>query len=151
VISAVFDTVIFVRCLINPASRWGRLVFARTRHYRLVTSEPTIRETLEVISRPRVARKFRTASGLDRQAVLAILATATVVDVREIRAISRDPKDDPFLATARAAGAAFLVTEDEDLLVLGTYNGTRIVNAETFLAILDELDEAAEGDTSTPC
>ena len=31
---------------------------------------------------------------------------------------SRDPKDDPYLACALAAGAKFIVTRDDDLLVL---------------------------------
>lgn len=36
------------------------------------------------------------------------------------------------------------MTEDDDLLVIGEDEGTRIVTAETFLAILDEL--RARGD-----
>ncbi|MGH2534243.1 MAG: putative toxin-antitoxin system toxin component, PIN family [Thermomicrobiales bacterium] len=50
--------------------------------------------------------------------------------------ISRDPNDDKFLATALAAHADFLVTEDNDLLVLGDYQGVRIVDARTFLSLL---------------
>jgi putative PIN family toxin of toxin-antitoxin system len=127
--------------LINPHGLWGRIVFTRTGRYRLVPSEPTIREIVEVLARPELVRKFRAMAGLDGHAVLAILAVAEVVEVGEVVSVARDKKDDPYLATARAARADYLVTEDEDLLVLGEYEGTKIVNAATFLAILDAMDE----------
>lgn len=135
-VRAVFDTVIFVRCLINRRGLWGRIVFDWAEHYQLAVSEATLRETLEVISRPAVVAKFRRITEVDQQFVRAALANATVVEVGEIPAISRDSKDDPFLATAEAARADFLVTEDEDLLVLGEYKGTKIVSAATFLDFL---------------
>jgi len=46
-------------------------------------------------------------------------------------------KDDIFLVAAAAAHADYLVSEDNDLLVLGEYAGVRIVDAATFLAILE--------------
>ena len=42
-----------------------------------------------------------------------------------------------FLATAEAGRVDYLVTEDQDLLVLGEYEGIRIDDAVTFLAMLD--------------
>jgi putative PIN family toxin of toxin-antitoxin system len=41
--------------------------------------------------------------------------------------VCRDPEDDAILATALAAQADLLVTGDEDLLVLGSYEGIPIV------------------------
>lgn len=64
------------------------------------------------------------------------------MDIRPIAPVSRDPQDDKFLATAEAAGANYLVSEDKDLLVLGDYRGTRIVNAATFLGVLERGQEA---------
>jgi putative PIN family toxin of toxin-antitoxin system len=146
VVDVVFDAVVFVRCLIYPASRWGRLVFAPTDRYRLIVSEPILREILEVLSRPAITRKFRTIEGLDKAALLARLADATVVNVADVPPIARDPKDDPYLETARAAGASFLITEDQDLLVIGSYEGTRIVDTATFLSILDEEQRPGASD-----
>jgi len=57
---------------------------------------------------------------------------------------SRDPKDDVFLATAVAAEAEYLVSEDQDLLVLGEYEGVKIVNTLSFLRVLEQRDEGAE-------
>ena len=148
-IRVVFDTVVFVRALINPFGRWGRLLFEPSSAYRLVISPPVVSEVLVVIRRPEVVVLFRPHPGRDSAAVLALLADAESVEIDEatIPRVSRDPKDDKFLATARAGRAAFLVSEDDDLLVLEEYEGIRIVNAETFLRVLDEC--AATGNTGS--
>src|SRR5665647_392764 len=117
----VFDTVVFVRGLINPHSRWGHVVFTHYPQYRLFLSQPVIMEILDVLRRPELTGKFRSLKGMDMARVIDILGQAEIVEVPAIPAVSRDFKDDKFLATARAAGAEYLITEDEDLLVLGEY------------------------------
>ncbi len=133
----VFDTVIFVRSLINRSGLWGRLVFTHGERYRLVISEPIVVEILEVLRRPELTRKYRGVASANLETILGILASAEIVIVDEIPAVSRDPKDDKFLATAALAGADYLVSEDQDLLVLQEYNGVRIVDAATFLNLLN--------------
>jgi uncharacterized protein len=129
----VLDTVAFIRSLINPHGLWGRLVFARD-DYRLIISEPVLRE---ILARPQLRRKYRSVPTRDPFALLSILAQAHVVEVITVPTVSRDPKDDKFLATAHAASADYLVTEDQDLLVLQEYEGTQIVTAAQFMTILD--------------
>jgi len=136
----VFDTVVFVRGLINPHSICGRLVFEHADRYRLVLSQPIIVEILEVLRRPELTRKFKTLDGLDMSAVLAVLAEAEVVNVSDIPAIGRDPKDDKFLVTTAVPGAAYLVSEDKDLLDISEYEGVQIVRAATFIAVLEEKE-----------
>jgi predicted nucleic acid-binding protein len=48
---AVFDTVIFVRALINPQSLCGRLIFDYRRAYDLVVSPQLTAEYREVLGR----------------------------------------------------------------------------------------------------
>ena len=47
--------------------------------------------------------------------------------------VSRDAEDDTVLATAVAAGAALVLTGDQDLLVIGRYKGIDIVSPRDFL------------------
>lgn len=135
--SCVLDTVIFVRCLLNPRSRWGRLVFDRAGRYRLVVSQDILREVLDVLERPAIARKIGFVAGYDKATVLGILSSADVVEPVSVPAVARDPKDDIFLAAAATAHTDYLVSEDKDLLVLGEYLGVRIVDAAAFLAVLE--------------
>lgn len=50
--------------------------------------------------------------------------------------VSRDADDDVVLATAVAAGATVIVTGDQDLLVVGRYNGVDVVSPREFLTRL---------------
>jgi uncharacterized protein len=53
--------------------------------------------------------------------------------------VSRDSDDDVVLATAVAAGADVIVTGDQDLQVLGAYDGIRILSPRQFLEWLDSV------------
>ena len=129
----VLDTVVFVRSLINPHSKCGRIVFAHAGSYRLFISEPVAREIVEVLNRLELRRKFRSLVALDMRRAIELLGQAELVEVDQPLRVSRDPNDDKFLATAAAAEADYLVTEDADLLVLEQYAGTTILDAAAFL------------------
>ena len=51
--------------------------------------------------------------------------------------VCRDPDDDVVLATAKAAGADAILTGDEDLLVLRSFEGIAIVSPRAFVESLD--------------
>lgn len=57
---------------------------------------------------------------------------------------SRDAKDDPFLACALAARAKFVVTRDDDLLVLDKPFGIEMVTPARFLTWLLEGPEQSK-------
>lgn len=60
-----------------------------------------------------------------------------IVDVSPLSVpVCRDPDDDLVLATAVAAGAAVIVTGDDDLLVLQTHQGIPILSPRQFLAAM---------------
>ena len=116
---------------------WGRLVFQHSGHYRLLVSESVVREVVEVLQRPELRRKLDDQPGLDFRRVIDILGEAEIIELANIPAISRDPSDDKFLATAAVAEADYLVTEDKDMLVLKEHGRTAIVSAAEFLAALE--------------
>lgn len=134
----VIDTVVFVRSLINPHGRCGKIVFSHNKTYQLFISEPVVAEILEVLHRPELTTKFRTLKKMDFSSIMEILGQAPAVEIPTIPAVSRDPKDNKFVATAVEAKADYLVTEDNDLLDLKEYQGIKIINALTFLQILED-------------
>ncbi len=138
----VFDTVGFVRALINPQSRWGRIVFDHSASYTLILSKPLLVEILAVLRRPELVMLFRTLPGRDPATILAIVQAGVAVDLRAIPAINRDPKDDKVLATAMTGRADYLVSEDRDLLDMGQYKGVIIINAEAFIGMIEEEQAA---------
>ncbi len=136
----VFDTVIFVRALINPFGPWGRLVYGRLEEYELVVSQPVVDELLDVVHRPELTRRFRAIEGFGVARILQLVVEATMVVLGDVPAVSRDQKDDVILATANVARADYLVSEDNDLLVLGTHGTARIVTAAAFIEAFDGTD-----------
>jgi len=61
------------------------------------------------------------------------LSAAELVAITESVTLCRDPTDDKFLELAVSGRADFILTGDNDLLVLGLFRGTRIVAPATFL------------------
>lgn len=137
-IRVVLDTVVFVRSLINPHGRWGELVFKHFESYQLFVSQPVVAEILEVLQRPELSRKFRALEKMNYSKIVELIGEAESVDISGTGSGSRDPKDNKFLATADTAKADFLVTEDEDLLVLKQYRGVKIVDSLEFLRVLEK-------------
>lgn len=106
------------------------LYFALANGIILISSE-TIAELAEVINRPKFD-KYLTLN--EREEFLeAFLLRTELIEVLEDLKICRDPKDDKFLNLAASGKANYIVTGDEDLLVLGTYRGAQILNAKSFL------------------
>lgn len=135
-IKAVVDTQLFLRAAINPQSLPAKLIFELKTHYQLIISDDIVAEVREVLYRPKIRAKFPHLTDTIAETILALLANAENVHVEEVLPISRDPKDDIFLACAKASGAHFIVTEDQDLLVLHPYENVSIINALDFLKIL---------------
>ena len=139
----IFDTVVFVRALLNPHSFWGRLVFEHYHDYRLIVTPQIVREYVEVLQRPELTSRFTALKGIDVARVLEILQQAEVVMPQQEPQVSRDIKDNKFLAAAEAAKADYLVSEDRDLLDLDEHEDTRILPAYEFLRLLNPLRRAA--------
>lgn len=139
-LKVVLDTQVFVRALINPFSINAAIMPQHwTDHYTLYLADSTEAELVKILNRASFRRKFPQITNRAVERFLDVLQHVAIrVKVPQpIESVSRDPKDDIFLACAKAAQADFLVSEDNDLLVLKTHYGTRIVNVQTFLAELN--------------
>jgi len=135
-IKAVIDTQIFLRAAINLNSLPAKIVFDLRANYQLVISEATLVEVRDVLNRPKIRAKFPHLTDTIVERIMGVLSAADMVKPTEVESASRDPKDDIFLACAKAAEAQYIVSEDNDLLVLNPYEGIQIVNALQFLDVL---------------
>ena len=96
-------------------------------------SQALSEELDDVLSRPRferyVTRQERTAFLRD------LLRMAISVRITEPVRACRDPKDDKILELAWNGHANYIVTGDDDLLVMNPFRGTAIVRPAEFLTI----------------
>ncbi|MGI0059694.1 MAG: putative toxin-antitoxin system toxin component, PIN family [Nitrosotalea sp.] len=58
-----------------------------------------------------------------------------VIDLDEIPKLSRDPKDDPVIATGIGGNCYYLVTGDRDLLALKSVNALKIISVKELLKL----------------
>jgi putative PIN family toxin of toxin-antitoxin system len=136
----VVDTNVFVSGLMGVKSAPRRIIDAWVDgRFTLVTSLLLVEEPAHVLSYPRIAERI----GLSRSEVDLILAAMlsrgdVVRGELALPGVTRDPKDDAVVACAVEGHADCVVSGDEDLLVLGAYEGMEVVTPRRFLEILEE-------------
>jgi putative PIN family toxin of toxin-antitoxin system len=85
-------------------------------------------EILRVLTDKFAWESTRACAALD-----TVLAHAIRVQLRGTVKECRDPNDDMFLECAMRAKADLLIAGDKDLLVLGSYKGTRILTPAEYV------------------
>lgn len=117
----------------------------------LLTSSELISEVARVLQRPAIRQKYHLTDERIRALVTSLsLATESVTPQTSLPVHSRDPKDDKLLALALGGNADYLITGDNDLLVLDgdpALQNLRIILSEDLARML--LMEL-EGGSNTP-
>lgn len=97
----------------------------------LITSSAINSELEEVLFREKFQR-FQAKRYLESQ-LSAFLADALTVPIEQVFTDCRDPKDNKFLNAAVNGHADFIITGDDDLLVLHPFHGVKIVTMTDFI------------------
>lgn len=129
----VFDASSIVGALLKPDSVPERaLLLARARHV-ICLSNAVEAEIREVLGRPRFAQYLGEGRG---ERVIDLVASAAARFAPSVAVQDcRDAKDNKYLELALAAGAAAVVSSDNDLLVLDAWRGIRIVTPAQFVEL----------------
>jgi uncharacterized protein len=94
-----------------------------------------VKEFIETSQKPTL-QKYLTIERITE--TIELIESLTIqVENSTVIPVSRDPKDDYLLALSRRVRANYLVTGDKDLLVIGQYGQTRILNFSAFLELLN--------------
>jgi putative PIN family toxin of toxin-antitoxin system len=118
----VLDTNVLIAAFISRGHSHELLEHV-ARHHELFTSEYILEEFRE-----KLEARFRMPVAAVEEAIALQRSRMEVVEPAPLSGIvSRDPEDDPIVATAVAAGADGLVTGDRALLELGAYRGIAII------------------------
>jgi len=126
----VIDTNVIISGLFgikdSPSSQILKAI--RTQTIILVTSPVILEEVGDVINREKVVRLTKMSPSERADFMDKLIERSDVTQGKQLsQIVSRDMKDDKFLACAIEAKAEYLVTGDEDLLILEEYEGIKIV------------------------
>jgi putative PIN family toxin of toxin-antitoxin system len=131
-VRAVFDTNVLIAAFLTEGLCSGLLLRARKQAFNLVLCDDIIREFEDIL-----IKKFKLAS-TDISEILSIVSEAASEIIHKlgpIPNICRDPNDDMIIACAIDAAADYIVTGDEDLLILKNYKDIVIINPRNFEAL----------------
>lgn len=138
-IRAVVDTNTLISGLISPLGAPAKIIRHWIRgDFLLLTSPALLAELRRVLEYPRIVDRLGWLAEECTQFVESFETLALVTPgALSLPGITRDPKDDPVVACAVEGDAGFIVSGDQDLLVLGIYREVRIVTPREFLALLE--------------
>jgi hypothetical protein len=122
------------------------LIFELQDRYQLVISLPIRDEIQDVLTRPALRAKFPHLDDAITDTIMTLLDDADWIVLPEVPAVSRDPKDDIFLATAKVGAADYLVSEDNDLLELNPYGKIQVINGLAFLKVVRPAETSPDAD-----
>ncbi len=137
---ALLDANIFISYLLNPdrESPVVQIVKAGVRgRYVLLLPEMLLDEfSNRVLSKPYLEERIPHEALVKLSEILSSISE-TIPEIRNrIPAVTRDPKDDYLLAYALVGEADFLVSGDQDLLVLQKVKNCQIITPRDFLKLL---------------
>jgi uncharacterized protein len=132
----VLDTNVLVSALLfGGSSGMLRDVWKTGRIIPLVSKE-TFAEFRRVISYPKFKLSQREIRSILNEEILPFVEPVEITE--QVNGVCRDPYDDMFLAVAACGSAHYLITGDQDLLVLKNYCKTRIVTAAEILSLVGD-------------
>ncbi|HEY7467657.1 MAG TPA: putative toxin-antitoxin system toxin component, PIN family [Dehalococcoidia bacterium] len=138
--NVVLDTNIVIGAAITPKGPPGRIIEAwRASAFVLIVSPPMLVEIQRAFEYPRVKRYLAWNGTQVAEFLQLLLQTAILVEPGEALEVVSDTDDNRILEAAVAGDAEYLVTNDDALLQLKTYDGIEIVTAARFTSILASL------------
>lgn len=128
----IIDTNILISYVIKPSSSFRDSVDCAIESSKLLISQDTFDELRNVMERF-VKKGFFTIQE-SAEFLGSIIEAAEWVKIIEPIKACRDPKDDKFLELAVNGQAEYLITGDQDLLVLHPFKKTQILTINDFMA-----------------
>jgi putative PIN family toxin of toxin-antitoxin system len=131
-VKAVFDTNVLIAAFLTEGLCSGLLIRARKQAFNLVLCDDIIREFEGIL-----IKKFKLTSTdiSEISAIVSEAASEILHKLGPIPNICRDPNDDMIIACAIDAAADYIVTGDEDLLILKRYKDIIVINPRNFEAL----------------
>lgn len=135
----VIDTNILISGLLGrtnaPSSHILQLM--RTQQIMVVTSPFILEEVAEVINRERIVKLTHMDQQTRKSFIEELLARCSITEGNPLLLQgSRDNKDNKFLACAVEGSVNYIISGDDDLLVLKEFEGIKIVTPREFLEFL---------------
>jgi uncharacterized protein len=142
-VKAVVDNNLLISGLLWSGPPYRLLEAIRDGELHLVLSPDLYLELEDVLNRNKLASRIR-SRGMTPAALLSVISAMVEMVFPQhlpLPASLRDPDDLAVLECAVAATADVIVTGDNDLLVMGSFQGIPIITANAMLARLGKTEK----------
>ncbi|MEK7440653.1 MAG: putative toxin-antitoxin system toxin component, PIN family [Chloroflexota bacterium] len=135
---SVIDTNVLIRALIRPLGTVGPIVVKlQEGKYQIVYSQQLLDELTEKMLLPRIRNKYPVSEEQMADLFNLIIEFGKRVDPERHVEICRDPDDNHVIDVALAGEAEYVVTGDDDLLILKEFETVRFITPKEFLTLLN--------------
>ena len=140
----VVDTNVLVSGLFgienSPSSKILRAI--RNQKFILVTSPTILKEITDVINRERIVKLTRMTPQERKDLIDKLIERSNITEDKQLsQIVSRDVKDDKFLACGVEGKTDYIISGDDDLLSLREFEGIRIVAPQEFVTLLENEEK----------
>ena len=129
--TVVVDTNVLISAALLPQSSVARALELAVQNFVIAQNRATWAELTSRLEKPKFDRYFEAGQRLVYLTRLAQLVK--MFDLVAKVAISRDADDDKFIALAIDSGAKIVISGDEDLKRIGSYEGVQVLSPSEFL------------------
>ncbi len=128
----VIDTNVFISALLNPLGTPKKVINIAVSQFTILQSEATYQELATRISKKKFDKYLEKDDRLD---FLSSLKNRSLfVDIWHETRVCSDLDDNKFLELAVSGMAQYMITGDNALLILNTYQGIPIITPAEFVA-----------------
>lgn len=127
----VIDTNVFISALLNPEGTPRKVINVAINQFKIIQSENTYQELETRIGKKKFDKYLEANDRIDF--LRSIKNKAIVVDVNHKTRICSDPDDNKFLELVVSGKAIYIITGDNDLLTLNSYQEIQIITPADFL------------------
>jgi uncharacterized protein len=129
----IFDTNIIISALLFDGTKPAKALNNGLHHCIILFSSSTLAELEDVLWRTKFDKYIANEERV--QFLTNFILHATPVDPDETITECRDPKDNKFLELAVSGKADFIISGDEDLLMLNPFRKIQILTPGSFIEI----------------
>lgn len=130
----VFDTNVLVSALFFPLSKPRNAFDVAINEHLLLISDETYEELENIVLKPKFDKYVN--SDIRKQFLKEFKKLSLKIKITEKISVCRDIKDNKFLEVAISGIAGYLITGDNDLLVLNPFREIKIINPAEFVELM---------------
>ncbi|MBU2445510.1 MAG: putative toxin-antitoxin system toxin component, PIN family [Bacteroidetes bacterium] len=126
----VVDSNIWISVLINKSYQ-SFIKGVIKKEIKIISSRDQLEEISRVITKPKISRHVQRQH--IKEFLILFLKTVELVEIKERVNDCRDEKDNFILETALSGNVNYIITTDNDLLVMNPYREIKILTVTDFL------------------